>query len=324
MSDDRSDVSLVMCLVPGFNAFTTLAFLDPFRVANYLGGVDRYRWVFASETGGPVASSIGVDIETIAVASIADQPAFAMLSAGWIPPDLELSGTTAAFRRWDRLGSIVGGLSSAAYLLAGMGLLEGYRSTVHYETGPAFREAFPDLDVLGDTYVLDGKRISSCGGTGSIDLALACIDRMGDGGLVGAIGTYIFHPNRRPNDTQQVPLDLDKLRQSARRPIAALIEMLEDPAEHGTSIAGICGAIGIAPARLRRMLKAETGLSPSQLRDKMRFDKARTLVLQTQLPITEIAIISGYSDLSVFSRAYRTHVGVSPKADRRLWQRRAG
>lgn len=319
MPDAQDRVSLVICLVPGFNAFTTLAFVDPFRVANYFRRDKRYSWVFASETGARIEASIGVDFQTTAIADVKGDPDFAILSSGWIPPHIDMMHTTHALRRWDRRGTTIGGLSSGAYLLATMGLLDGAKSTVHYETQPAFHETFPDLEITGDTYVIDGRRVASCGGTISLDLALECINQLEKPSLVQSIGKYIFHPNRRPLHTPQDPIDLEPLLLNSPKPMVDAIAHIGNSPDAGIKIAAVCHALGLSPARLRELSNAQTGLSPVKIRDKIRFGKARTLVLQTGLSITEIAVISGYNDLSAFSRAYKSAIGLAPSIDRRQW-----
>jgi transcriptional regulator GlxA family with amidase domain len=44
-----------------FNITTTMAFVDPFRVANYINGAPLYRWEFLSELGGHLRSSNGAN-----------------------------------------------------------------------------------------------------------------------------------------------------------------------------------------------------------------------------------------------------------------------
>jgi AraC-like DNA-binding protein len=43
-----------------------------------------------------------------------------------------------------------------------------------------------------------------------------------------------------------------------------------------------------------------------------RFDRARSLLLQTDLPVADIAEQLGFRDVSHFSRAFSKHFGTSP------------
>jgi hypothetical protein len=53
-----------------FNITTTMAFVDPFQVANYINGAPLYRWEFLSEHGGHLRSSNGATLETTAMQAV--------------------------------------------------------------------------------------------------------------------------------------------------------------------------------------------------------------------------------------------------------------
>jgi AraC-like DNA-binding protein len=63
---------------------------------------------------------------------------------------------------------------------------------------------------------------------------------------------------------------------------------------------------------LQRRL-GDSGLSFSQLVDKVRRELAQQYLSQAHLPISELALLLGYSEASAFSRAFRRWYGVSPK-----------
>lgn len=63
---------------------------------------------------------------------------------------------------------------------------------------------------------------------------------------------------------------------------------------------------------LQRRL-GETGLTFSGLVDKVRQELAQHYLTRTSLPISELALLLGYSEASAFSRAFRRWHGVSPK-----------
>ena len=46
--------------------------------------------------------------------------------------------------------------------------------------------------------------------------------------------------------------------------------------------------------------------------NKIRIDEAKRLLLSTNLPVSEIAGMAGYDNISYFSTVFRKHVGMSP------------
>lgn len=81
----------------------------------------------------------------------------------------------------------------------------------------------------------------------------------------------------------------------------------------GTSSAeNVASFFGIHERTLRKRLTAE-GTNFQQLVNQTRFELARQLLENTQLPLSEIAVAMGYADPAVFSRAFRNWAKVSPK-----------
>ncbi|RVU51031.1 AraC family transcriptional regulator [Pseudomonas syringae pv. syringae] len=63
---------------------------------------------------------------------------------------------------------------------------------------------------------------------------------------------------------------------------------------------------------LQRRL-GDSGLTFSQLVDKVRRELAQHYLSQANMPISELALLLGYSEASAFSRAFRRWYGVSPR-----------
>ena len=71
----------------------------------------------------------------------------------------------------------------------------------------------------------------------------------------------------------------------------------------------------LAPSAIRRAL-ADEGLGFRQAIDAIRFDMARHYLAQRHLPLSEIALLLGYSELSAFTRAFSRWAGTSPRGYR--------
>ncbi len=103
----------------------------------------------------------------------------------------------------------------------------------------------------------------------------------------------------------------DRLRRDAR----ALIDgHLWDP---GFQSSGIAHALNVS-ARYLQMVFAEVGTTPSRLLLARRLDAAAARLRRLDRPcsITDIALECGFSDLSYFSRVFRSRFGVSARVYR--------
>lgn len=74
----------------------------------------------------------------------------------------------------------------------------------------------------------------------------------------------------------------------------------------------IADKLGLSGASLQRRLREE-GISFTALVDKVRCEMATHYLQQKQLPISEMALLLGYSEVSAFSRAFRRWFGISPR-----------
>ena len=84
-----------------------------------------------------------------------------------------------------------------------------------------------------------------------------------------------------------------------------------------TSLNSIACQLDCGERTLRRRLDA-FGISYRDLVLKTRIDRARELLTQTKLPVTQIAMEVGYSDNAHFTRAFRGLTGMSPREARRI------
>jgi AraC family transcriptional regulator len=66
-----------------------------------------------------------------------------------------------------------------------------------------------------------------------------------------------------------------------------------------------------------RAFKRTTGLSPSQYFIRLRLEKARRLLRETNRSVIEIGLNVGYNSPSHFARIFRREVGISPNEYRR-------
>lgn len=74
---------------------------------------------------------------------------------------------------------------------------------------------------------------------------------------------------------------------------------------------------GYSRSRFTRLFTEATGVSPRAFITRCRLERARTLLKESSMSVSEIAYALGYSDVFFFSRHFKQGVGVSPLAWRR-------
>src|SRR5699024_557915 len=102
-------------------------------------------------------------------------------------------------RRVAAQGRLICGLETAAFILARAGVLAGHRVALHWESVPAFREEFPQLEISSARYVFDGARLTGSGGTTSLDMMLDWLERMHGAALATAVARLLVHRRQPAN-----------------------------------------------------------------------------------------------------------------------------
>jgi AraC family transcriptional regulator len=83
----------------------------------------------------------------------------------------------------------------------------------------------------------------------------------------------------------------------------------------------LAAVLGMSVSRFGRTFKAATGITPHQWILNARLRRAEEMLSDGDLPLSEIAISTGFSEQSNFNRAFRRAVGIAPGVWRRQFQR---
>jgi transcriptional regulator GlxA family with amidase domain len=90
-----------------------------------------------------------------------------------------------------------------------------------------------------------------------------------------------------------------------------------DHLENQLSLADLAGEVGVSEAHLSRAFKVSTGMAPWRWLAVRRIERAKELLADPRLSLTDVAQITGYSGQSAFGEAFRRATGVAPGQYRR-------
>ena len=91
----------------------------------------------------------------------------------------------------------------------------------------------------------------------------------------------------------------------------------------GPGAARVAERLGVSDRHLRRIFEAQFGVSPLQYLQTRRLLAAKQLIADTRLPMTEVALASGFASVRRFNAAFVAHYGLNPSAMRRAGEPRA-
>jgi AraC family transcriptional regulator len=96
-----------------------------------------------------------------------------------------------------------------------------------------------------------------------------------------------------------------------------LIDYIEAHLDGDLSLEAMAAEVDISPLYLARAFKSAVGQPPHKYVLSRRIERAKELLRNTETPIVEVALSSGFSSQSHLSNWFLRHVGVSPAAYRR-------
>lgn len=94
-------------------------------------------------------------------------------------------------------------------------------------------------------------------------------------------------------------------------------EIMQSRLASHLTIANIAAECRLTPSHFARAFRRSTGAAPHEYLSQLRIDEAKRLMLTTELPLVDIALICGFGDQSYFTRVFSRTVGASPGAWRR-------
>ncbi|MFK7755164.1 MAG: GlxA family transcriptional regulator [Sedimentitalea sp.] len=305
----------VFVLLDNFTMLSFASAMESLRIANRMASAPVYTWKLLGEGGGDVTCSAGTTFkvdgdlgdlgrdDTMIICSGIDvQAATTKKLLGWI-------------RREARKGLVIGGLCTAAFTLAKAGLLDGKKATIHWENADSFTEEFDEVELTKSVFVVDGNRMTTAGGTSSIDLMLKLIaDDHGEDMANAVADQLIYSSIRTDQDTQRLSVPT---RIGVRHPkLSQVIQMMENNIEEPISPSILARDVGMSTRQLERLFRRYLNRSPKRYYMELRLQKARNLLMQTDMSVINVALACGFASPSHFSKCYRAHYDTTPYRER--------
>lgn len=312
---DPAQRRFVFALMDRFTLLSFASAIECLRIANRVAGRPLYSWVLTGDAEEYVTCSAGAGFRIDEPLGELHRDDILMLCGG-----LDIQTTTTRrllswLRREARRGLPVGGLCTATYTLAKAGLLDGRRATIHWENHDSFTEEFEEVALTKSVFTLDGNRMTTAGGTSSIDLMLKLIaDHHGEKLANEVADQMIYSAIRTDQDTQRLSVPT---RIGVRHPkLSQVIHMMEGNIEEPISPSILARDVGMSTRQLERLFRRYLNRSPKRYYMELRLQKARNLLMQTDMTVINVALACGFASPSHFSKCYRSQYHTTPYRER--------
>jgi len=313
---DRSPLRLTFLVLPGSSIMCVASAIDPLRAANRVTGEKPFDWTIVSTDGTPPVTTCGLPV-AVSGAFDPDMRTDAFVVIGGFgtrrqPPPALLAGLRRAARGARALGSVEAG----TWLLGHAGLLEGRTVTTHWEDLEDFAARFPGAEVRPDRYVIDGPVFTTGGAAPTFDLMLHLVrSRLGMAVALDVASVFIYDQAKAATEAQPL-VSLGRLDGFDPR-LAQAVRLMEAHLDRPLTTAAIARRIGVTTRTLEKKFAGAIGETPGAYYLRLRLNAARRLVLDTAVPMAEVAARTGFSSGAAFSRAFAKAFGMAPVRMRR-------
>ncbi len=312
---DQPPRHFVFVLLQDFSFMSFASAIEALRIANRMAGKTLYSWELVGEAAPVAHCSAGVRINLDRGLEECSRNDTVVICGGLEVQKAATRPLLNWLRREARRGVAIAGLCTAGYVMARAGLLEGKRATIHWENQDSFAEEFDSIELTKSVFVVDGNRFTTAGGTSSIDLMLKLIaDQHGEDLANAVADQLIYSAIRTDQDTQRLSVPT---RIGVRHPkLSLVIKMMEGNIEEPISPALLARDVGMSTRQLERLFRRYLNRSPKRYYMELRLQKARNLLMQTDMSVINVALACGFASPSHFSKCYRAHYNTTPYRER--------
>ena len=307
----RHRLSVMFVLLKNFSMASFTSAVDALVTARLVDSTIEIKTHTCSIDGERVMSDIGIEVVVEALPRITAESQFDMLviCGGYRTPLIPDGRIHALIQSAVQHNKWVGGLWNGSYYMAQEGLLRGSEVSIHPDSLALLSESFPAAHPSDRAYVIS-DRLFSCAGPGSamqvmieicgqifghaiqrgIQVILAC-------DMPASEGPSLV---RRDGETQ-LPYSL-----------RLAIELMRSNIEEPLLLEEIARYVNLSRRQMERQFSRYLDMTPSRYYIDIRLQQARRLLLQSHLPVIQVAVACGFISPAHFSRAFRATFGVSP------------
>jgi transcriptional regulator GlxA family with amidase domain len=160
-------------------------------------------------------------------------------------------------------------------------------------------------------FVVDRDRLTCAGGTSVVHLAAHLIEQALDRASAMKALRIMIEDQPLPATALQPE---EVLTERATDPLVrkAMLQ-LEQRLHEPLPVEDLCVRLGLGRRQLERRFQRDVGLSPAGYRLRLRLERARWLLVTSDLEVASISLECGFQDPAHFARAVRQAFGRSPR-----------
>lgn len=219
-------------------------------------------------------------------------------------------------------GAEVASLCVGAFLLASTGLIKGKKCATHWMAADAFRQMFPDIEVVPEKIITDEQGIYSSGGAYSfLNLILHLIEKHCGRDVTVYLSKLLEVEIER--DSQSRFSIFTGQKDHEDEPIKQAQQYIESNVGQKISVDQLAGLFLIGRRNFERRFKKATANTPVEYLQRVKIEAAKKSLESSRENINEVMYAVGYSDSKAFRTVFKKITGLSPLDYRKKYNREA-
>lgn len=286
--------------------FAAEACIEVLRSANRLIGQEAYSWTHLRGEAALEAQTgpaCGPD-QTLVLIGGTEYP--------WRPGRARLNDLRASIRNAARL-CVVG---SAVFVPLGAGVLGRKPLAVHPNFRPGVAETAAGVEVSDAPTCHQSALSSAISPTAAIRMMVELVGARDGEFTRAALSKYLGL-----SDTETANMAGEHWRYTRMAQgdpvIGEALEIMLDHLEDTLSVGQIAGLLDVSPRKLERGFRELLRQTPLKVYRDLRLDRARNLMAQTSMPMNEISMACGFSNVTLMKKWFVKKYGEAPEQVRR-------
>ena len=217
-------------------------------------------------------------------------------------------------------GAEVASLCLGAFLLAATGLLEGRKCATHWLAAQAFRQMFPDVNLVEDKIITAEEGIYSSGGAySSLNLILYLVEKYA-GREAAVFCSKAFQIDIQRNS--QSPFMIFKGQKAHEdEPVKKAQEFIETNFQNKITVDELASMLAVSRRNLERRFKKATANTVVEYIQRVKIEAAKQSLESSRENVNEVMYKVGYSDPKAFRTTFKRITGLSPVQYRNRYNR---
>jgi len=217
-------------------------------------------------------------------------------------------------------GAEVASFCVGAFLLAATGLLKGKQCATHWHSANAFRQMFPDVNLVDDKIMTEEKGIYTSGGAHSyLNLLVYLVEKFAGREVAVQIAKSYMIDIDRTSQSPFVIFKGQKVHEDEQ--VKKAQEFIEKNFSEKITVDELAEMLVVSRRSLERRFKDATGNTIVEYIQRVKIEAAKKDFESNKKNINEVMYQVGYTDPKGFRSVFKKVTGLSPVAYRKKYNK---